>query len=107
MRTTNQEPRKYSPLLRGGAVMLLVAAAMPAACSLTPNTPTGAAGDSSSGNSTSTGATGNATGTGGSGTVTTGGTGTGSGGTGTLAVDDPSCQKDPFVPLDLLSTVDP
>ncbi len=96
--------------------MLLVAAAMPAACSLTPNTPTGAAGDSSSGNSTSTGATGNSTGTGatgnatgsgGSGTVTTGGTGTGSGGTGTLAVDDPSCQKDPFVPLDLLSTVDP
>jgi beta-glucosidase len=117
MRTTNKKQNKFLPAVAGGALVLTVGATMPLACSLTPPASAGAGGDSSIGNSTSSNAGSTSTGnssstTGGSGT-TTGGSGTTTGGSGTstggmmmVAKDDPSCQKDPFVPANVLDPVD-
>ncbi|HEY4103504.1 MAG TPA: glycoside hydrolase family 3 C-terminal domain-containing protein [Polyangiaceae bacterium] len=110
MRTTNNKQKKYLPAVAGGALVLAIGATLPLACSLTPTNPVAAAGDSSTGNSTSSGAD---TSTGGSGT-TTGGSGTTTGGSGTttggmmmVAQDDPSCQKDPFTRANMLDPIDP
>jgi beta-glucosidase len=122
MRTKNKEPKTYLPAMVSGALVLALGATLPLGCSLTPTAAQGSAGtNSSTGNSSNTGAGSTSVGTGGSGTTTTGGSGTTTGGSGTttggsgtttggmatVAPNDPSCQKDPFVPLDILSTIDP